>query len=85
MEGKQYLQRYPLDQRPGVGLLQGCDCNAHFKLNNMATQKPPKSIRFPDDVQEAIEKKAKKRQRPFQWIVIDGMRKQLIKPKKETK
>lgn len=47
----------------------------------METQKPPKSIRFPDDVQEAIEKKAKQRQRSFQWIVIDGMRKQLIKPK----
>jgi hypothetical protein len=45
-------------------------------------QKPPKSIRFPDDVQDAIEKKAKQRQRSFQWIVIEGMRKQLIdKPK----
>ena len=49
----------------------------------MSNQKPPKSIRFPDDVQEAIEKKAKQRQRSFQWIVIEGMRKQLItkKPK----
>ena len=51
----------------------------------MATQKPPKSIRFPDDVKEAIEKKAKQRQRSFQWIVIEAIRKQLIKPKKETK
>jgi len=47
----------------------------------MATQKPPKSIRFPDDVQDAIEKKAKQRQRSFQWIVIEGMRKQLIDKK----
>jgi predicted transcriptional regulator len=44
-------------------------------------QKPPKSIRFPDDVKEAIEKKAKQRQRSFQWIVIDVMRKQLIDKK----
>ena len=50
----------------------------------MATQKPPKSIRFPDDVQEAIEKKAKQRQRSFQWIVIDGMRNQLIDKKKKV-
>ena len=52
-----------------------------LKINNMATQKPPKSIRFPDDVQEAIEKKAKQWQRSFQWIVIEGMRKQLIDKK----
>lgn len=44
----------------------------------MSTQKPPKSIRFPDDVQEAIEKKAKKTKRSFQWIVIETIRKQLI-------
>jgi len=50
-------------------------------ISKTMPQKPPKSIRFPDDVQEAIEKKAKQRQRSFQWIVIEGMRKQLIKPK----
>jgi len=51
---------------------------------NKPKQKPPKSIRFPDDVQEAIEKKAKQEQRSFQWIVIEGMRNQLIDKKKKV-
>lgn len=51
------------------------------KNKTLCPKKPPKSIRFPDDVQEAIEKKAKQRQRSFQWIVIEGMRKQLIDKK----
>ena len=44
----------------------------------MSQQKPPKSIRFPDDVQEAIAKESARLRRSFQWIVIETMREKLI-------
>jgi len=49
----------------------------------MATQKPPKSIRFPDDVQDAIVKEAARLRRSFQWIVIETMREKLIAKSKK--
>jgi predicted transcriptional regulator len=34
-------------------------------------RKAPKSIRFPDDIEKKIEKKAEKERRSFSWVVIE--------------
>ena len=54
-----------------------------MKKTKPMPQKPPKSIRFPDDVQDAIAKEAAMLRRSFQWIVIETMREKLIAKSKK--